>query len=202
MRGLDEPASDAGAADGCPASGDVLPETFPRTLSDGPLRSPQQYPGVHGQVSHSERLLIGYRWYAAKHVTPLFPFGFGLSYTTFRFSRLVVHPMRSEILVRFTVTNTGQRTGADVAQVYVGDPPAAGEPPEQLAGFARVVLTPHQSVTVTLDVAQRSLAYWRAATGRWTVAPGCYSVMAGDSSASLMLRAKVGRGRHSRRCRG
>ena len=168
-----------------------LPETFPRALSDGPLRTPRQYPGVHGQVDHSEGLLVGYRWYTARHIAPLFPFGFGLSYTTFRFSGLRVTPTRTGTSVRFELANTGRRAGADVAQVYVGDPGRTGEPPEQLAGFARVALGAGRRTAVTIPVPERSLAYWRVATGRWTVAPGCYAIMVGDSSASLPLRAAI-----------
>jgi beta-glucosidase len=179
-----------------------LPETFPRALADGPLRTPQQYPGVHGRMVHSERLLVGYRWYAAKHIAPLFPFGFGLSFTTFRFSHLSVSPRRSGALVRFTVTDTGARAGADVAQVYVGDPPSTGEPPEQLAAFARVELSAGHATTVTLFVHQRSFAYWRTAgRGRWVVKRGCYTIFAGDSSASLPLASAIPRAGYTGRCR-
>lgn len=179
-----------------------LPETIPARLSDGPLRTPLQYPGVNGQVNHSERLLVGYRWYTAKHIAPLFPFGFGLSYTTFRFSRLTVTPEHANLRVRFTLTNTGHRAGADVAQVYVRDPRRAGEPPEQLAGFARVQLGPQASQTVTITITKRSLSYWRTASGRWTLAPGCYGILVGDSSAALPLRTALYRGGHMRGRRG
>ena len=185
-----------------------LPETFPRALSDGPLRTPQQYPGVHGQMAHSEGLLVGYRWYAARQIAPLFPFGFGLSYTTFRFSTLRIRPTRSGVSVRFELANTGHRPGADVAQVYVGDPRSTGEPPEQLAGFSRAAPAPGQATTVTIAVPERSFAYWSVAHGHWTVAPGCYAIMVGDSSASLPLRTSVfrpssrptGRARPRARC--
>jgi beta-glucosidase len=171
-----------------------LPETIPRRLSDGPLRTRLQYPGVKGQVDHSEGLLVGYRWYTAKHITPLFPFGFGLSYTSFRFSRLTVRSRHEGVIVHFEVTNTGRLRGADVAQVYVGDPPVAGEPPEQLAGFERVSLAPGQSRMVKTLVDRRSLSYWRTATARWTLAGGCYTIMVGDSSAHLPLHRTVAAG--------
>lgn len=168
-----------------------LPETMPRRLSDGPLRTRRQYPGVDGQVDHSEHLLVGYRWYTAKHVKPLFPFGFGLSYTSFRFSGLSLGHRGSDVIARFALTNTGRRAGADVAQVYVGDPPAAGEPPEQLAGFQRVALSPGQSRTVEITVDRRSLSYWKTTSGRWTLAHGCYTIMVGDSSAHLPARRRL-----------
>jgi beta-glucosidase len=178
-----------------------LPETFPVALSDGPLRTVAQYPGVNGQVSHSENLRVGYRWYTAKHIAPLFPFGFGLSYTTFRFSGLSVTPTASGADVRVTVTNTGPRYGADVAQVYIGDPPASREPPVQLKGYQRVALDPGQQTRVTIALDQRSFGYWSAASGHWTVAPGCYSIMVGDSSANTPLRARVARGKATQSCR-
>ncbi len=177
-----------------------LPESIPKKLSDGPLRTPLQYPGVNGQVNHSERLLVGYRWYTTKHIAPLFPFGFGLSYSAFRFSRLSVKSRGSNVIVRFVLTNTGRRSGADVAQVYVRDPPAAGEPAEQLAGFQRVEAPAGTSKAVTIVVTKRSLSYWRTASGRWTLARGCYKVMVGDSSASLPLRALVARGGRRSAC--
>jgi beta-glucosidase len=173
-----------------------LPETFPRRLADGPLRTALQYPGVNGQVVHSERLLVGYRWYASKRIAPLFPFGFGLSYTTFRFSRLSVERAH----VSFTVTNTGRRSGADVAQLYVGDPASTGEPPLQLEGYTRVVLAPGHRAAVTIDLPRRAFAYWSTQKDRWTVAAGCYSLMVGDSSVHLPLRAHVSWGRPARGC--
>ena len=171
-----------------------LPETIPKALSDGPLRTPQQYPGVKGQVDHSERLLVGYRWYTAKRIAPLFPFGFGLSYTTFAFRGLSVTRRGSGASISFSVSNTGRRAGTEVAQVYVGDPPRTGEPPEQLAGFVRVTLSAGESTTVRLPVTGRSFSYWSTAKRRWMLAPGCYAVMVGDSSASLPLRRVVALG--------
>jgi beta-glucosidase len=186
-----------------------LPETIPYKLSDGPLRTAIQYPGVKGQVDHTERLLIGYRWYTAKHIAPLFPFGFGLSYTTFRFSGLSARASGPNVVVKFLVQNTGRRAGTDVAQVYVGDPPSTGEPPEQLAGFQRVTLAPGEGRTVRIVVDRRSLSYWSVRWNGWRLMPGCYRLMVGDSSASLAppqaieaLRrraATAGRARSARR---
>src|SRR3954451_3059990 len=116
-----------------------LPYTFPKSLAQTPVHSPQQFPGVNGQegcpVSHyTEGLLVGYRWYDAKHIKPLFPFGFGLSYTSFRYGHLHVKPTKRGAVVRFTVANTGGTTGAEVAQLYVSSPKTAQEPPKQLKG--------------------------------------------------------------------
>jgi len=176
-----------------------LPYTFPKSLAQTPIRSAKQWPGVNGQggypvSEYSEGLLVGYRWYDAKHITPLFPFGFGLSYTSFRYSNLRVTPTHAGAVVRFTVTNAGSRAGAEVAQLYVFDPPAAHEPPKQLKGYDKVLLLPGQSQTVSLTLDSRSFAYWNTHSHSWRVAAGCYRIGVGGSSASLPLHGSVGRG--------
>ncbi|HEY2428071.1 MAG TPA: fibronectin type III-like domain-contianing protein, partial [Acidimicrobiales bacterium] len=93
--------------------------------------------------------------------------------------------------VTTTIANTGHRAGADVVQVYVGDPPAAGEPPRQLAGYQKVVLGPGQRTTVTVTVPAHAFAVWDSAHQRWAVTPGCYRLAVGDSSAHLPLSAGV-----------
>ena len=100
-------------------------------------------------MQYSEGVDVGYRWYDSQGLTPLFPFGYGLSYTSFSFSNLQVGPLTAggAATVTATVTNTGTRAGADVAQLYVTDPAASGEPPRQLEGFARVNLQPGASQT-------------------------------------------------------
>ncbi|HVT65608.1 MAG TPA: glycoside hydrolase family 3 C-terminal domain-containing protein [Mycobacteriales bacterium] len=176
-----------------------LPLTFPKSIRQGPLRTYRQYPGVTIQgVPHSvysEKLLVGYRWYTTKHLTPLFPFGFGLSYTHFKFSGLTVHATRSGATARFAVTNVGNRAGAEVAQLYVSDPPGAHEPPIQLKGYQKLSLLPGQRERVTLPLDRRSFAYWNVKANGWRVAPGCYSIRVGDSSAHLPLRDRVCRGK-------
>jgi beta-glucosidase len=173
-----------------------LPYTFPKKLSDSPIHSKKQYPGVtrQGGVPHSiysEHMLVGYRWYDAKHITPLFPFGFGLSYTTFSYSHMHVHGTTRHATVTFRVTNTGARTGAEVPQLYVIDPAAAHEPPKQLKGYTKVLLNAGQSTTVTLHLNMRSFAYWNVKKQGWRVAPGCYGIRVGGSSAKLPLHGRV-----------
>lgn len=177
-----------------------LPVTFPVKLSDGPLKTQAQYPGVSKpgdkvgpHVSFSEGLLVGYRWYDAKAVKPLFPFGFGLSYTNFRFSNLDVRSSPHGALVTFTLTNTGKRAGADVAQVYVGDPATTGEPPRQLKGFSKVTLAPGESRHLKISLPAVSFAYWDAGLHTWKVDAGNYQIYVGDSSADLPLRTRVHR---------
>jgi len=168
-----------------------LPETFPASEDQLPTTSAAQFPGVNDQDSYSEGLLVGYRWYEAKHLTPLFPFGYGLSYTTFSMSHLSVKKKSGGAQLTFTVRNTGKRAGAEVAQVYVGDPPSTGEPPEQLEGYQKVYLDSGQSKQVTVTVGRRGFSYWDTTANQWRVAPGCYSLMVGASSADLPLRAQV-----------
>jgi beta-glucosidase len=169
-----------------------LPVTFPRSLAQVPARTAAQWPGTGGKVRYSEGVLVGYRWYATRRTTPLFPFGAGLSYTTFAFTHLTVTPVRSgAVTVTAGVTNTGNRTGTDVAQAYVGDPPATGEPAEQLRAFRRVTLRPGRTTHVRFTLPVRAFAWWNARTGRWTVTPGSYTVRIGDSSAHLPLTGRV-----------
>jgi beta-glucosidase len=164
-----------------------LPITFPASETAVPANTPQQYPGVNGTAVYSEGLDVGYRYDDAEGVTPLFPFGFGLSYTSFAFSHLTVsrggngnHPV---VQVDAQVTNTGSRAGTEVAQLYVGDPAAAQEPPRQLKGFQRVYLQPEQHAEVHFTLPASALSYWDTATDGWVVAPGTYQVYVGNSSA-------------------
>jgi beta-glucosidase len=184
-----------------------LPVTFPTDLSQVPASSPSEFPGTGGQVLYSEGIDVGYRYYDANNETPLFPFGYGLSYTTFAFSRLRVTPRyvqngnsdpgatscgcngQSDKLVTVSarVTNTGQVAGSAVAQLYLGDPAAASEPPRQLKGFRKVTLQPGQSTTVRFTLAGHDLSYWDDAANGWVVPDGQYQVYVGDSSALANL---------------
>jgi beta-glucosidase len=166
-----------------------LPVTFPASLSQVPDHTTAQWPGSGGTVQYSEGVDVGYRWYDANHLTPLFPFGYGLSYTGFAFSNLQVGTLAAggTATVTATVTNTGTRAGSDVAQLYVGQPASAGEPPKQLQGFARVTLQPGASQTVTFPLTQRALSAYDATANAWTTATGTYTVAVGDSAANLPL---------------
>jgi beta-glucosidase len=181
-----------------------LPVTIPTQASQSLSADPARYPGVNGTEEYSEGLNIGYKWYNANNFTPLYPFGYGLSYTTFSFSKIHVthstlHSRRIDpngspddvvATVRATVTNTGDRTGKEIAQLYLTDPAAANEPERQLRGVQPVTLEPHQRATVTFDLTASDLAYYSDADSSWHVAPGPYGVSVGDSSAiaSLPLR--------------
>ncbi|WP_291413959.1 glycoside hydrolase family 3 C-terminal domain-containing protein [Actinophytocola sp.] len=175
-----------------------LPMTFPSDESKTPVSSPQRWPGVDGQAHYSEGLQVGYRWYDANDVQPLFAFGHGLSYTQFAFSDLSVTPEAmvntsfgagaagqpgNPVKVTATVTNTGSRAGSDVAQLYLSYPGSAGEPPRQLRGFQKVSLEPGQSKTVEFTLDGRDLAYWKTDAKAWVMPSGTFQVHVGDSSA-------------------
>jgi beta-glucosidase len=174
-----------------------LPVTFPRSLAQVPASTPAQFPGVNGKVLYSEGIFVGYRWYDAHHLTPLFPFGYGLSYTRFAFSDLRVSPPRragqqAQVQVTARVTNTGRVAGSEVAQLYLGDPPVAGEPPRQLKGFQRVTLQPGQSAVVSFTLDAHDLSYWSDAANGWVVPAGGFRVYVGDSSALAGLPLRGG----------
>ncbi|MFP5208627.1 MAG: glycoside hydrolase family 3 C-terminal domain-containing protein [Acidobacteriota bacterium] len=173
-----------------------LPLTFPRSAEALPTASQEQWPGVNGLSHYTEGLNVGYRWYDATHTVPLFPFGFGLSYTTFRLSHIVVAPQKSaaaetSALVRVDVANTGRRAGAEVVEVYVGHPAADGEPPHLLRGFAKVELQPGETKPVSITLDARSFSIYDAAAHRWTFRPGTYEILAGTSSRDLPLHQSL-----------
>jgi len=189
-----------------------LPVTFPNDLSQVPASSPSQFPGVNGQVQYSEGIDVGYRYYDASNETPMFPFGYGLSYTNFSYSHLAVSPQQvqntasnpgttscgcngqssRQVTVSATVTNTGKVAGSDVAQLYLGDPAAAAEPPRQLKGFQKVTLKPGQSTTVRFQLTGHDLSYWDSAASGWVLPDGRYAVYVGDSSALANLPLRSG----------
>ncbi len=184
-----------------------LPVTFPTDLSQVPASSPSEFPGTNGQVLYSEGIDVGYRYYDANNETPLFPFGYGLSYTNFRYSNIRVSPQFVQnsasgpgstscgcngqsgnlVTVSATVTNTGKVAGSDVAQLYLSDPAAAGEPPRQLKGFQKVTLQPGQSATVRFTLNGHDLSYWNDTANGWVLADGQYQVNVGDSSGLANL---------------
>ena len=168
-----------------------LPVTFPKSLADVPASTPAQWPGVNGQVQYSEGMDVGYRWYDAKNIAPLFAFGSGLSYTTFAFSHLALGPgnlgPNGQETVTANVTNTGKRAGADVVQLYLSEPASAGEPPQQLKGFQKVQLNPGQTKQVRFTLSSQDVSYWDSNAQNWTVPAGHFQVMVGDSSDNLRL---------------
>jgi beta-glucosidase len=166
-----------------------LPVTFPASANQVPTSTTAQFPGVSGHVSYSEQLLVGYRWYDANNMSPLFPFGCGLSYTTFGYSNLTVSAVSpsGQVQIGFDLTNTGNLTGAEVPQLYLGFPAAAGEPPKLLKGFQRISLSSGQTQHATFNLDWQDLANWDATARGWIVTPGQFQVLVGSSSRDIRL---------------
>jgi beta-glucosidase len=170
-----------------------LPVTFPTALDQDCCHTPPRYPAQNGSYDYTEGLQVGYRWYDAQHLTPLFPFGFGLSYTSFRVSNLSVAPtlpnLGNTVRVSVQVTNTGTRSGTATPQVYLGFPAKAGEPPRRLVATARAGLSPGESRRVTMTVPRQAYSSWNSAAHNWDVASGDYTVSVGTSSRDLPVHA-------------
>ena len=162
-----------------------LPVTFPAAEKDTPLQTAEQFPGVKGRVDYKEGILVGYRWYTTKAIKPLFAFGHGLSYTQFKYSTVEVKPAADGYQVIFTVTNTGDRDGVDVPQIYLSAVADAPVPmaAKSLAGFERIALTKGESKKVNVTLAKRAFSYWDITTHAWKVLPGKRDVLVCDSSA-------------------
>ncbi|MDR3754882.1 MAG: fibronectin type III-like domain-contianing protein, partial [Terracidiphilus sp.] len=154
---------------------------------------PKDYTVEH--IQYGDKLLVGYRYWTTTGKHPLYPFGYGLSYTTFKFSRLQVPASAapgSTVSVGFDVTNTGNVAGAEVAQLYVSDPSAQVDRPErELKGFAKVRLAPGETRHVTLTLDARAFSYWDAPAHKWIIDPGKFILRVGDSSENTPLRADI-----------
>jgi beta-glucosidase len=170
-----------------------LPCTFPRKLADSPAHAMNAFPGSNGTIKYEEGLLVGYRWFDTKNIEPLFPFGFGLSYTKFEYSNLKLTP-RTEpsspmLKVEFDVANTGSRDGAEVAQVYVQDVDSTQpRPNKELKGFAKVMLKAGEKRTVSIPLNWRSLAYYDPEKSGWVAEAGDFVVQIGSSSREIRLK--------------
>ena len=175
-----------------------LPITFPASETQLPRPViPQPPDGVTPfPVNYTEGYNVGYKWFDVNGFTPLFPFGYGLSYTTFSMTNAVlVNNLSSSTNPNFQVTfklaNTGAVAGAEVGQVYLGMPPSLNEPPKRLVGWQKMLLQPGASQTVTIEVDQNDsshpMSYWNTGTSSWTVAPGTYTVYLGNTSATASL---------------
>jgi beta-glucosidase len=172
-----------------------LPLTFPRSEDQTPVATAAQYPGIDGAVHYTEGIFVGYRGYDQSGIEPQYPFGYGLSYTTFSYSQLRLVPetpsSTRELSVSFTVTNSGRYAGTEIGQVYLGLPAAVAAPPRKLVGWARVKLEPGESkrITVTLDPqsTERPLSYWNANMQELEIALGDYQVYVGASSRDIRL---------------
>ncbi len=206
-----------GGSDGADALGNILfgsvnpsgklPNTFPKSVDDLPRTTVAQPPKFtfDGAATpekwaaglppfpenyNIDGVKVGYKWYDAEKKQVLFPFGFGLSYTTYGYSALTVTP-GDTVKVNFTLTNTGARAGAEVAEVYAALPASAQEPPKRLVGFAKVKLDAKAKQTVSLEIDRKYLSIWDEEKNDWSLLPGEYTFMVGGSSDKLPLKASV-----------
>ena len=169
-----------------------LPCTFPKRLADTPATALDAYPGEKGTVVYKEGLLVGYRWYDTKGIEPLFPFGYGLSYTRFAYTNLVFIPNRGPTglpqTIQFDLANTGDRAGAEVAEVYVQPVnPGVSRPVKELKGFAKVFLQPGETQNVSITLDENAFAYYDVGTRSWVAAQGEYEILVGGSSRNIPL---------------
>lgn len=179
--------------------GGKLPLTFPESAADTLYANRlSRYPGVLEKgpkgsvfrVNYDEDVMVGYRWFDDQGKAVAYPFGYGLSYTSFSYSDLQMSGTFPNLTITAKVTNTGQRAGSEAAQLYVGMPDISSserQPPRQLKGFDRVALEPGESAVVSFVVNSQTLSYWNEATGQWRVAPGCYRFYVGPHSRNLPL---------------
>jgi beta-glucosidase len=186
-----------------------LPVTFPKSEADLPHPTvvkpgPESIPNYMSKepwkqiatglapfpVNYDEGVKVGYKWYDAEKKAVLFPFGHGLSYTTYSYSNLKVTPGKNPHIT-FTVTNSGKRAGAEVAEIYASLPAAAAEPPKRLVGFSKVKLNPGESKEVAIDVDAKFLSIFNVDQNAWQLLPGDYGFMVGGSSQDLPLKQSV-----------
>jgi beta-glucosidase len=178
--------------------GGRLPATFPQDPSQLPTAgSPQQYPGVAEEETYSEGIFVGYKWYDVRGLTPAFPFGYGLSYTTFRYGPLKVRAaqgVNQAATATIDVTNTGSRSGIAVPELYISKPATSALPQavRQLAGYASVYVSAGGTVQLSFPLNDRSFATWT--DSGWQILPGCYQLGAGASSRDISSTATIGRG--------
>ena len=173
-----------------------LPATFERRAEDNPTFTNYYPEGDSKRVIYKEGIFVGYRGYEHNKVKPLFPFGFGLSYTTFEFANLAVTPSSAganpEVTAAFDLKNTGSRKGADVAQLYVSeDHSRIPRPARELKGFERVELAPGETRHVTIHLDARAFAYYDTTAKKWTIDPGKFTINVGDNVESTPLHATV-----------
>ncbi|HIW91549.1 MAG TPA: glycoside hydrolase family 3 C-terminal domain-containing protein [Candidatus Corynebacterium avicola] len=169
-----------------------LTETYPVRLEDNP--SYLDFPGEHGHVRYGEGLFVGYRWYDARSLQVAYPFGHGLSYTTFEYDQVFAQPDDDGegITVSVRVTNTGHRAGREVVQAYVAVPESDQvRVPNALAGFGSVFLEPDESAELEIHLDRRDLEYWDVAAGQFVLEPGTYEVSVGSSSRDLRETVEV-----------
>lgn len=185
---------------GAAEPGGRLPQSFPARWNDNPVHSQDReiYPGLNGRMRYEEGVFIGYRHYDRRGIAPMFPFGFGLSYTSFELTDLAIDASRFEaagaVRAYVSVTNTGARAGSEVVQLYVGDEASSvPRPVKELKAFAKLALAPGETRRITLDLGPRDFAFYNVAGHNWVVEPGSFALLVGISAADIKLSGQVRR---------
>ena len=174
-----------------------LPITFPNEITDSPAhQSSRTFPGENLKVHYEEGLFVGYRYFDKKEIDPLFPFGFGLSYTTFSYSKLTLNKSKisdnEDLNLSVTITNTGNRSGSEVIQVYIEHTDSTvARPPKELIGYEKIHLSPNESKNVIISLNPKDLATYDKASGFWKVESGKYRLMVGSSSRDIRLESNL-----------
>ncbi len=192
------PGMEGGTAIARVLFGDVNPSgkltcTYPKQLADSPAHALDTYPGTNGTLFYKEGLLVGYRWFDAKDIEPEFPFGFGLSYTTFEYSNLKIVPGTDTnspvVTAEFDIANTGARAGAEVAELYIHqEHPSLPRPLKELKGFKKISLKPGEQKTVSIRLDQRAFAFYDPAKSGWVSEAGDFKILVGGSSRDIRLQ--------------
>ncbi|HYW34973.1 MAG TPA: glycoside hydrolase family 3 C-terminal domain-containing protein [Balneolaceae bacterium] len=170
--------------------GGKLPITFPEKWSDSPAA--KTYKQNDSTAVHQEGIYVGYRYFDEHNIKPEYPFGYGLSYTSFSFSNIKATKQDSTVKVTFTIKNTGKTAGQEVAQAYIHkENSSVKRAPHALKGFSRVHLSPGQSEKVTINFPRSQFAYYNTQHKKWAVEPGAYTILVGSSSRDLPLQTKV-----------
>jgi beta-glucosidase len=172
-----------------------LPCTFPKRLEDSPAHALGAYPGKNGQEVYLEGILVGYRWFDTKKIEPLFPFGYGLSYTNFKYSSLNLSegkdPKGPVVTAEFEIENTGTREGGEVAQIYVNQAqPRLPRPVKELKGFQKVFLKPGEKQRVSIPIERSAFAYYDPDKKGWIAEKGEFTILIGSSSRDIRLESK------------
>lgn len=173
-----------------------LPVSFERRWEDSAVHDSYYPIGSEKQVSYAEGLFLGYRHFDKTGIKPLFPFGYGLSYTPYSYKNLMITPARAfgdePVTVSFNVTNTGKRAGAEIAEVYLGEPNAkVPRPVKELKSFAKLYLGPGETRHISISLDRRAFSYYDVDHHDWKVDAGDYQIYVGPSSAQIDLTGRV-----------
>jgi beta-glucosidase len=168
-----------------------LPVTFANSHEDYPSHAVGEFPG-NKTVQYTEDIYVGYRYFDSKNIEVVFPFGFGLSYTSFEFSGLKLTQKDKKVFVECTLTNTGNHAGAEVAQVYVHQKVASVDRPvKELKGFEKVTLNPGESATISIALDESAFSFYHPEKLAWILEPGLFEISVGSASNNLPLKGTI-----------